>query len=136
MIITSVFVLAPLLAAYLQFSEAYHSSRFSREAQFSSSSLRSTTDERIVVATEKEVPYDIESWRGGYKTCKKEIVEALEENFPDDLEGTYFRNGFGKFESGKVPILHPFDADGMVAAVTMKVIKCWSFLKHLFRCLD
>ena len=78
-----------------------------------------------MVKTEKEVPYDIESWRGGYKTCKKEIVEALEGNFPVDLEGTYFRNGFGKFESGKVPILHPFDADGMVAAVTLKVINQW-----------
>ena len=60
-------------------------------------------------------------FRSGYKTCKKEVVEALEAGIPADLEGTFYRNGFGKFESGRVPILHPFDADGMMAAVTMKV---------------
>ena len=86
-----------------------------------STKLMSTTDDRKVVKTKVEVPYGIESWRGGYKTCKEETVEALSGAFPKDLEGTYFRNSFGKFESGKVQILHPFDADGMVAAVTMKV---------------
>ena len=121
--ISSTFLIASLFAGILRFSDAFHGLKYYTESHFKLSWLRSTTDDRIVVKTEKEVPYDIESWRGGYKTCKKEIVEALEGNFPVDLEGTYFRNGFGKFESGKVPILHPFDADGMVAAVTLKVIK-------------
>ena len=70
---------------------------------------------------EKEVLFGVESWRAGYQTCKKETVEALGGDIPADLEGTYYRNGLGKFESGRVKILHPFDADGMIAAVTMKV---------------
>lgn len=82
---------------------------------------------RLQVATEetvqKEVIYGLESWKAGYKTCKKETVEAIVGDLPKDLEGTYFRNGFGKFEAARVPILHPFDADGMIAAVTMKVSK-------------
>lgn len=80
--------------------------------------LKATTDD---VEIKLDVVFDIESWRNGYKTCKKETVEALESGIPTDLEGTYYRNGLGKFESARVPILHPFDADGMMAAVTMKV---------------
>lgn len=81
-----------------------------------------STTEKI----DTDVVFGLESWRSGYKTCKKESVEALEAGIPTDIEGTYYRNGFGKFESGRVPILHPFDADGMMAAVTMKVISTFS----------
>ncbi|KAJ1432636.1 carotenoid oxygenase, partial [Ochromonadaceae sp. CCMP2298] len=44
--------------------------------------------------------------------------ENIGSNLPKDLKGTYYRNGHAKFESGKEPVLHPFDADGMVTAVT------------------
>lgn len=84
-----------------------------------SRTLHATTDSTVDIST--DVAFGFESWKLGYKTCKKEAVEALEGAPPVDLEGTYYRNGLGKFESGRVKILHPFDADGMVAAVTMKV---------------
>jgi all-trans-8'-apo-beta-carotenal 15,15'-oxygenase len=38
--------------------------------------------------------------------------------FPSDLIGTFFQNGPGLFERGTERIIHPFDADGMVKAVT------------------
>ncbi len=42
-------------------------------------------------------------------------------SIPLDIEGTYFRNGHAKFEVGKVDkVMHPFDADGMISAVTIK----------------
>ena len=112
--------LSSFLALHIGPNEAYVRVIRSNQDVSMSRTLRSTTDDRKVV-TKTEVPYGIESWRGGYKTCKEETVEALSGGFPKDLEGTYFRNSFGKFESGKVQILHPFDADGMIAAVTMKV---------------
>lgn len=70
--------------------------------------------------------WGVQSWRDGFATIQKENVQILDGALPADLEGTYFRNGFGKFEIGKtsrqegLKILHPFDADGLVAAVTMK----------------
>jgi all-trans-8'-apo-beta-carotenal 15,15'-oxygenase len=38
--------------------------------------------------------------------------------FPSDVIGTFFQNGPGLFERGTERIIHPFDADGMVKAVT------------------
>lgn len=116
----SAFGVTCVLCAHLMFSDAFQISIGPVGRQKISSSLRAVTSD---IQTEADVPFGIDSWRDGYKTCKKEIVEALEAGIPADLEGTYFRNGFGKFESGRVPILHPFDADGMMAAVTMKVVQ-------------
>ncbi|CAM9952414.1 unnamed protein product, partial [Heterosigma akashiwo] len=54
----------------------------------------------------------------GYFNCEKECCETLEGSVPLDLKGTYFRNGYGKFEIGteKQKVIHPFDSDGMVLA--------------------
>jgi hypothetical protein len=118
MMLSSTFVVASLLLAHLRLHEAFHNpERSVRQTQLRKP-LKTTTDD---VEIKLDAVYDIESWRNGYKTCKKETVEALESGIPADLEGTYFRNGMGKFESARVPILHPFDADGMMVAVTMKV---------------
>ena len=115
----SAFGVTCILCAQLIFSDAFQrSSRPIGHSKITNSLRAVTTD----IQAEVDLPFGIDSWRDGYKTCKKEVVEALEAGIPADLEGTYYRNGFGKFESGRVPILHPFDADGMVAAVTMKVI--------------
>ena len=35
-----------------------------------------------------------------------------------DLRGSYFRNGPAKFRVGSDQIMHPFDGDGMVVALT------------------
>lgn len=57
----------------------------------------------------------------GYTTCPKESCVDLQSTaatpFPLDLNGTFFRNGPGKFEVGGVSV-HPYDGDGLVAAVT------------------
>ena len=63
--------------------------------------------------------WDRQSWEKGYTTCKKETCETLK-GLPDDIEGTYFRNGYAKFETGKTKLLHMFDGDGMISAVTIK----------------
>lgn len=113
---SSTFVVALILATHFQESTSFLNN--ARPSAFH------TYSKPLTAATEDistDTVFGLESWKNGYKTCKKESVEALEAGVPTDLEGTYYRNGFGKFESGRVPILHPFDADGMVAAVTMKV---------------
>jgi hypothetical protein len=87
--------------------------------------LNAITEIATDAETKEDLQYDIDSWRMGYATCKKESAEALTGEIPHDLEGTYFRNGMGKFEVGNykkvIKILHPFDADGMISAITMKV---------------
>lgn len=113
------FVVASFLLTQLSLHEAFHNPELSARHFQPRKPLRTTTDD---LEAKLEVQFGIESWRNGYKTCKKETVEALESGIPADLDGTYYRNGCGKYESGRVPILHPFDADGMVAAVTMKVM--------------
>eukprot|EP00601_Ochromonadales_sp_CCMP2298_P001638 CAMPEP_0173181340 /NCGR_PEP_ID=MMETSP1141-20130122/7228_1 /TAXON_ID=483371 /ORGANISM="non described non described, Strain CCMP2298" /LENGTH=398 /DNA_ID=CAMNT_0014104313 /DNA_START=126 /DNA_END=1319 /DNA_ORIENTATION=+ len=64
------------------------------------------------------IVYNQKAWESGFTTCQKEVCENIGSNLPKDLKGTYYRNGHAKFESGKEPVLHPFDADGMVTAVT------------------
>lgn len=68
--------------------------------------------------------YDRQAWINGFSTCEKETASVLEGSVPLDIEGTYFRNGHAKFTVGKEKVMHPFDADGMVAAVTIKDGKC------------
>ena len=94
-----------LLTATLRISGSLKNVSISKNFQTITTKLCAvTSDTTMLCDVEVEVsddPYDIESWRGGYKTCCDEIVGVLDDNFPRDLEGTYFRNIFGKFESGK-----------------------------------
>lgn len=63
--------------------------------------------------------WDNEAWKAGYATPKVEHSITLEATgLPNDLVGTYFRNGPGQFEVGDTKVMHPFDADGMVSAAT------------------
>lgn len=61
--------------------------------------------------------HDTNAWRRGYSTCPAEVAGSLLGSVPADLSGTFFRNGFAKFEVGSDLVLHPFDADGMVSAI-------------------
>ena len=115
---SSTLVVALILAAHFRESASFLNPARPSSFHTCSKPLNAATED-----VSADTIFGLESWKNGYKTCKKESVEALEPGVPTDLEGTYYRNGFGKFESGRVPILHPFDADGMVAAVTMKVIR-------------
>jgi len=64
--------------------------------------------------------WDRESWEAGFTNVEKECCSELSNrNIPLDLKGTYFRNVYGKFNVGDTKILHPFDADGMVVAITI-----------------
>ena len=65
-------------------------------------------------------PWEKEAWFNGWTTCKNETASVLEGSVPTDIEGTYFRNGHAKFEVNKDLVMHPFDADGMVTAISMK----------------
>ena len=116
----SAFGVTCILCAHLISSDAFLSSVGSNRYQKITNTARSVASD---IQADVDVQFGIDSWRDGYKTCKKEVVEALEAGIPADLVGTYYRNGFGKFEAGRVPILHPFDADGMMVAVTMKVVQ-------------
>ena len=43
------------------------------------------------------------------------VIEEVEGALPDDLRGTLYRNGSGKFESGGERLGHFFDGDGMLS---------------------
>ena len=63
--------------------------------------------------------YDMEAWKNGFSSCDTETCVLLEGVIPTDIEGTYFRNGHAKYEVGKEKVKHPFDADGMIAAISI-----------------
>lgn len=62
--------------------------------------------------------YSAAAWIKGFQNCEKEVCEELPQSVPSDLVGTYYRNGYGKFKIGNDEVMHPFDADGMVVAIT------------------
>lgn len=71
------------------------------------------------------VGYDKTAWQNGFTTCEEETAAVLEgAPLPQDLEGTYFRNGHAKYSVGKDLVMHPFDADGMITACTIKDGRC------------
>eukprot|EP00957_Ditylum_brightwellii_P130231 9934702-Ditylum_brightwellii.AAC.1 len=63
--------------------------------------------------------YDGHSWTQCFQTVEQESAYELDGDFPDDLVGTFFQNGYTKFYISEDEFhIHPFDADGMVQAVT------------------
>jgi all-trans-8'-apo-beta-carotenal 15,15'-oxygenase len=87
-----------------------------------SSSLLSMSSSSVL-QSEKGLSYDLDAWRVGFTSCEEETAAVLEGgNIPMDLKGTYFKNGHALFEVGrnKQPIIHPFDADGMITAVNIE----------------
>ncbi|MEW5313273.1 MAG: hypothetical protein WDW38_004857 [Sanguina aurantia] len=47
-------------------------------------------------------------------------LELLEGALPEGLEGTYFRNGPGRFSMGPDAYQHPYDGDGLIASIAIK----------------
>jgi len=82
----------------------------------------STTSEPVALSARVEdagVPWDQGSWRSFYRSAPAEDSYSLEvPALPADLVGTFFRNVPAKFEVGDTQVVHPFDADGMLAALT------------------
>ena len=65
--------------------------------------------------------YDPHALLRGYTNPAEQGARAVAcESLPADLRGTYFRNGHARFVGydGR-KVRHPFDADGMVTAVTL-----------------
>lgn len=60
------------------------------------------------------------AWKRGFVNCKEEICTKLEGDLPVDLVGTLYRNGYGKFTVGKETVVHPFDSDGMITAISFR----------------
>ena len=63
------------------------------------------------------------SHHGGLKNLDEEHsywIEDIEGHLPEDLEGTFFRNGPGRQTIGDTKYGHWFDGDGMLCAFTFK----------------
>jgi hypothetical protein len=70
--------------------------------------------------------YDGDAWEKGFQNVEQESCYELDGDFPTDLEGTFFQNGHTKFYVSDDEFhVHPFDADGMVQAVTFQNGKAW-----------
>lgn len=84
---------------------------------------------------QRESGWDHGAWKKGFHNVATESCYVFGEDedddddgttttktkptlFPLDLQGTLFQNGHAKFQIGSEHILHPFDADGMISAVT------------------
>jgi all-trans-8'-apo-beta-carotenal 15,15'-oxygenase len=52
---------------------------------------------------------------GKYQHCNEKILRLIKVEYL-----TIYRNGYAKFEVGNEPILHPFDADGMITAISFQ----------------
>jgi all-trans-8'-apo-beta-carotenal 15,15'-oxygenase len=66
---------------------------------------------------------DFAAWKNAFSNCPREleptIIELPEAIPPDFPTGTYYRNGHARFcADDATPCLHPFDADGMIVAIT------------------
>ncbi len=71
--------------------------------------------------------YSLKDWQKGYDSQPNEYdyqIEDIEGQIPQDLNGTLYRNGPGLLDIHGVPIAHPFDGDGMIAAFSFKKGTC------------
>lgn len=80
----------------------------------------STASKPVATSAEQaSVPWDRDGWVAGYRTAPSEDSYSVRcDELPADLVGTFFRNVPAKFEVGEQRIKHPFDADGMLVALT------------------
>ncbi|GJD11426.1 Apocarotenoid-15,15'-oxygenase [Galdieria sulphuraria] len=86
-------------------------------------------------AERKEYSWDRQAWLRGWENQEKEInieidLENNEQNgvtgeLPVDIRGTLFRVGPARFRVGSDIVRHPWDGDGMVAAITFDQKKIW-----------
>ena len=60
---------------------------------------------------------------GGLENLDQEydyFIDDIEGEIPEDLRGTFFRNGPGRQRIGKTAYGHWFDGDGMLCAFTFR----------------
>tara|TARA_Y100001968_G_scaffold136503_1_gene124598 strand:- start:49118 stop:50563 length:1446 start_codon:yes stop_codon:yes gene_type:complete len=65
--------------------------------------------------------FDNKDWASAYKNVEKELtgieLKAKKGSIPEELSGTFYRNGPGQLERGGEWVHHPFDGDGMIASI-------------------
>lgn len=71
---------------------------------------------------------DFAAWKNAFRNCPREleptIIELPKGLPPDFPTGTVYRNGHARFcADDDTPCLHPFDADGMIVAMTFDASK-------------
>ncbi|NEO44101.1 MAG: carotenoid oxygenase family protein [Moorea sp. SIO4A3] len=66
------------------------------------------------------VSYSQEDWARGYESQRHEDdywIDQVEGEIPEDLQGTWLRNGPGLLDINGYRVHHPFDGDGMICAI-------------------
>ncbi|GJQ15716.1 hypothetical protein GpartN1_g7507.t1 [Galdieria partita] len=106
------------------------------------SALSNSTVEEQSTLKGKEHSWDKQAWLRGWENQEKEINVEIDLNnphsswltgeLPKDIRGTLFRNGPARFRVGSDIVCHPWDGDGMVAAITFDQNKIW-FRNRLVR---
>lgn len=68
-----------------------------------------------------EPTYDRHDWSGAFRNVELELdgapLTVVRGAIPRELNGTLYRNGPGRLERGGHWVHHPFDGDGMIAAL-------------------
>ena len=71
-----------------------------------------------------DLDFDRQDWISAYKNVEEEItnfeLKTIKGEIPKELSGTFYRNGPGQIERGGQSVHHPFDGDGMIAAMRFK----------------
>ncbi len=75
-------------------------------------------------STESCADFNREDWASSYcnvnQELTNEVVLPITGSVPAELNGTFFRNGPGRFERAGQWVHHPFDGDGMIIALEFK----------------
>ncbi|MDJ0597389.1 MAG: carotenoid oxygenase family protein [Crocosphaera sp.] len=69
----------------------------------------------------KNLSYNPQQWQQGYQSQPNEydyFIEDIDGKVPEQLQGTFFRNGPGLLDVQGIPLQHPFDGDGMICAIS------------------
>jgi len=65
--------------------------------------------------------FNRDDWASAFRNVDQELTAValtpVRGTVPDELKGTFYRNGPGRLERGGQRVHHPFDGDGMVTAV-------------------
>ncbi len=83
-----------------------------------------TSSELKTNSAQKPVFFDRNDWISAYRNVEKELtnfqLQIKKGDIPDELQGTFYRNGPGQIERSGQFVHHPFDGDGMIAAISFK----------------
>ena len=72
----------------------------------------------------QQLIFNKEDWSSAYCNVEKELdhvqLKLVKGSIPEQISGTFYRNGPGRLERGGRWVHHPFDGDGMIAAFKFK----------------